>query len=78
MKVVTVRVDLPESLEGFRLPAGVHRRLQSLLDRQDRGDGLSPGERLEAEGLADLAELLSLLRLRARRIEEEEPAPGLR
>jgi hypothetical protein len=76
--MVTIRIKLPESLEELHLPAGVHHRLQSLLDRQDRGAGLSPGERLEAEGLADLAELLSLLRLRARRIEEEQAAPGLR
>lgn len=68
---VTVEVEMPESLEGFHLPPGVNDRLQSLLDRQDRGDGLSPAERLEAEGLVDLAELLSLLRLRSRRLARE-------
>ena len=78
MKAITVRVELPESLEGLHLPAGVHHRLQNLLDRQDRGDGLSPEERLEAEGLADPAELLSLLRLRARRVDREEAASRLR
>lgn len=38
-----------------------------LLDRQDQGDTLTPAERMEAEGLVDLAELLSLLKLRAQR-----------
>lgn len=34
-------------------------------DRQDRSGELTPEERREAEGLVELAELLSLLRLRA-------------
>jgi hypothetical protein len=38
-----------------------------LLDRQDRGETLSADERPEAEGLVNLAETLSLLRLRAER-----------
>ncbi|MPZ17542.1 MAG: hypothetical protein GEV06_06485 [Luteitalea sp.] len=66
-----IEVDMPETLEALRLPPGVNQRLQNLLDRQDRGDNLSAEERLEAEGLVDLAELLSLLRLRARRIAQE-------
>jgi hypothetical protein len=45
----------------------VDERLQDLLDRQDRGEALSPRERSEAEGLVNLADLLSLLRLRAER-----------
>jgi hypothetical protein len=39
-----------------------------LLDRQDRGIRLTEAERQEAEGLVDLAELLTLLRLRAERL----------
>lgn len=66
-----IEVEMPETLEGLRLPPGVNQRLQNLLDRQDRGDNLSADERREAEGLVDLAELLSLLRLRARRIARE-------
>jgi len=42
--------------------------LQSLLDRQDDGLPLSTAEREEAEGLVDLAEFLSLLRLREERM----------
>ncbi len=64
---VLVKLDLPEDLDHFRLPRAVDERLHGLLDRQDRGEELAPGERQEAEGLVDLAELLSLLKLRAQR-----------
>ncbi len=63
-----VEIEVPTDLESLRLPPGVNERLQELLDRQDRGDPLSPAERAEAEGLVNLAELLSLLRARAQRI----------
>ena len=53
------------------LPRGVGNRLQSLLDRRDQGEELTPAERLEAEGLVNLAELLSLLRLLAERMSRE-------
>lgn len=65
---IVLEVEIPESLEGLSLPRGVDERLQNLLDRQDQAEELSSEERLEAEGLVDLAELLSLLRLRAHRI----------
>lgn len=70
---VLVEIEMPADLEKFRLPEGVDRRLQDLLDRQDRGENLAPAERMEAEGLVNLAELLSLLRLRAQRVSREEP-----
>lgn len=60
-------VKIPASLAGFKLPSGVQRRLTQLLDRQDSGKPLSAAERREAEGLVELAEFLSLLKLRARR-----------
>jgi hypothetical protein len=67
----TVRIDLevPGDLARLSLPEGVDRRLQALLDKQDRGETLSDDERTEAEGLVNLADLLSLLRLRASRAE---------
>ena len=65
--VVKFELDLPDEMEGLRLPDGVDARLRELLDRQDRGDRLSQAERREAEGLVSLAEMLSLLRLRAGR-----------
>lgn len=64
---LTIDIDLPADLVRLRLPAGVASRLQSLLDRQDAGESLTDDERAEAEGLADLADLLTLLRLRAER-----------
>ena len=65
---LTLDVDLPDDLERFRLPEAVAARLQSLLDQQDAGKSLSVQERDEAEGLVDLAEFLTLLRLRAERL----------
>jgi hypothetical protein len=41
-----------------------------LLDRQDAGQPLTVQERDEAEGLVNLAEFLTLLRLRAERMAE--------
>lgn len=61
-------VDLPADLKRFTLPRGVKQRLDTLLDRQDGGDALTTEERVEAEGLVDLAEFLSLLKLRAQRV----------
>ncbi|RJP32547.1 MAG: hypothetical protein C4547_13765 [Phycisphaerales bacterium] len=65
---VHLEIELPGDLERLRLPAAVDARLQELLDRQDRGESLLPRERLEAEGLVNLADLLSLLRLRSERV----------
>jgi hypothetical protein len=65
---LTLDIDLPDDLDRFRLPAAVNERLQSLLDRQDSGQPLSSKERAEAEGLVNLAEFLTLLRLRAERL----------
>ena len=64
---VTLKLDLPDELSRLRLPAAVAARLQSLLDRQDAGHPLTPAERDEAQGLVDLAEFLTLLRLRKQR-----------
>ncbi len=68
---VLIKLELPPDLEQFKLPAGVDERLQDLLDRQDRGETLTASERKEAEGLVDLAEMLSLLSLRAQKAERE-------
>jgi len=65
---LTIDVDLPADLEQFRLPAAVAARLQTLLDRQDAGQALTQSEREEAEGLVNLAEFFTLLRLRAERM----------
>ena len=64
---LTIDVNFPDDLARLRLPDAVAARLQALLDRQDSGQPLTAPEREEAEGLVDLAELLTLLRLRAER-----------
>jgi hypothetical protein len=65
---LTLEVELPGDLGRFHLPEALGARLQSFLDRQDAGQPLAPEERAEAEGLVDLAEFLTLLRLRAERL----------
>jgi hypothetical protein len=64
---VLIELEIPGDLKQFRLPKGVNHRLQELLDKQSHDGKLSRAERLEAEGLVNLAEMLSLLRLRAER-----------
>lgn len=58
-------VDVKSSIgpHQIKLPKGVNDRLRRLLDKQDRGDKLTKEEKREAEGLVELAEMLSLLRL---------------
>ena len=68
---VLVEIDMPEDMEQLKLPKGVDQRMHDLLDRQEQGEKLTPTERLEAEGLVNLSEFLSLLRLRTSRVSEE-------
>jgi hypothetical protein len=73
---ILLEIEMPAGLDRFKLPSGVNERLQELLDRQDRGEALTATERSEAEGLVDLAELLSLLSLRAQRIWRDQDTVG--
>ena len=66
-----IKIEIPVTLQQIKLPKGVDNRLQKLLDRQDKGENLTVAERKEAEGLVDLAEMLSLLRLRSERVSRE-------
>jgi hypothetical protein len=75
---LTIDVELPADLDRYRLPVAVAARLRSLLDRQDAGTPLAEAERAEAVGLADLADLLSLLRLRAEWVAGSVRVPPLR
>ena len=61
-------IEIPIELTRFQLPQAVQNRLQFLLDQQDEGYTLSLAERQEAEGLVELAEFLSLLRLRSTQV----------
>ena len=64
-------IQIPVELTHFQLPEAVQERLQFLLDRQDVGEALPLGERREAEGLVELAEFLSLLHLRSKRVMQQ-------
>ena len=68
---VLIEIELPT--EQFHFPEGVQQRLQDLLDRQDSGTALTPAAQREAEGLVHLAELLSLLQMRAQRAAQDRP-----
>jgi hypothetical protein len=60
-----VELELPGDWRRFRMPRALQDRLQDLLDRQDQEGKLTPKERREATALAELVDLLSLMRLRA-------------
>ena len=64
-------IEIPLELIHFQLPEAVQERLQLLLDRQDAGQWLTQTEQREAEGLVELAEFLSLLRLRSQRVTKQ-------
>ena len=64
-------MQLPGDLGRLSMPPALHARLQDLLDRQDRDGKLSAREWREAKALAELADLLALMKLRAR----QRPAP---
>lgn len=70
---IDLKIAVPQELARLHLPEGVDRRLQALLDKQDSGTPLTSDEQAEAEGLVELAELLTLLRLRA---SESTPTKG--
>jgi hypothetical protein len=67
-RTAAMEIQFTMDREGarFELPGSVQKRLDTLLDRQDRGEPLDEEERREAEGLVEIAEFLSLLRLRTR------------
>ncbi len=67
-QAIQLEIEVPDDLARLRMPKGVHVRLQELLDRQENGSSLTDAERHEAEGLVDLAELLSLLQMRSERL----------
>ena len=67
-QTIQLEVEMPGELGRLRLPEGVERRLHDLLDKQDSGQPLTGDERREAEGLAELNDFLSLLRLRSERL----------
>lgn len=63
-----MQLVIESELAQFELPLAVQQRLQTLLDRQDQGEELTRSEYDEAEGLVELAEFLSLLKLRSKQL----------
>jgi hypothetical protein len=70
-QAIHLELEVPDDLVRLGLPTGVQRRLTALLDKQDTGTTLTDAERHEADGLVDLAELLSLLRVRSERLSSQ-------
>ena len=66
MSSVTVELELPQDWKRFQMPA-LKTRLSSLLDEQDKTGKLRKAERDEAQALTELADFLSLMKLRAER-----------
>ena len=67
-RTALLQIEMPLAAEKSKLPKSVNNRLQTLLDRQDKGKKLTAAERNEAEGLVELAEMLSFLKLKSKRI----------
>lgn len=65
-----MQLTVDTELVSFELPPAVHARLQQLLDTQDQGQDLTSAESAEAQGLVELAEFLSLLKLRAENVSD--------
>jgi hypothetical protein len=72
MSQVILELDIPRDWRTFQMPRALDNRLQELLDRQDQQGKLTTAERREARALVDLAEMLSLLKLRAKQARRSE------
>lgn len=62
---VQLTVPMPANLAKLRFPKALDERLHFLLDEQGRKGKLTAAEKKEAEGLAELASMLSILKLGA-------------
>jgi|ABSQ01.1.fsa_nt_gi hypothetical protein len=64
-QTVQLTVPMPAKLARLRFPKALDDRLHFLLDEQGRKGRLTAAERKEAEGLAQMADMLSILKLGA-------------
>jgi hypothetical protein len=71
---VFVQLELPQDWRTFRLAPALRDRLQELLDKQDAEGKLPPRERREATALAQLADMLALMKIRAKLAARLSPA----
>jgi hypothetical protein len=67
MSQVLVELDIPSDWRKLKLPAALDDRLQALLDKQDVEGKLTRSERSEAKAIAELSDMLSLLKLRVQK-----------
>ena len=65
IQTVQLTVPMPANLAKLRFPKALDERLHFLLDEQGRKGKLTAAQRKEAEGLAQLASTLSILKLGA-------------
>lgn len=64
-EIVRLTVPMPASLAKLRLPKALNDRLHFLLEEQGRRGSLTPAEKKEAEALAEMASMLSIMKLGA-------------
>ncbi len=62
---VQLTVPMPAKLADLRFPKALDQRLQFLLEEQNRKGKLTAAEKREAEGLARVADTLTILKLGA-------------
>lgn len=62
---VQLTVPMPANLARLRFPKALDERLHFLLDEQGRRGRLTAAEKKEADGLAQMASTLSILKLGA-------------
>ena len=72
-KPVSIRIEVPGDLARLKLPRALDARLRSLLDQQDQGTPLTRAQQKEAEGIVDLADVISFLRLKIERAKKRRP-----
>ena len=65
--LISVPREALESLESFRFPSQLDRRIQDLMDRNNEGM-LTAVERDELAGLAELSEQMALQRAQIHRL----------
>ena len=64
-QTVKLTVPMPANLAALRFPKALDDRLHFLLDEQGRRGRLTPSEKREATGLAQMASMLTILKLGA-------------
>lgn len=64
-QTVQLTVPMPANLAKLRFPKALDQRLHFLLDEQGRKGKLTVAEKKEAEGLEQMARMLSILKLGA-------------